>query len=280
MAKLEDGQPNVEYRPVAVDDKKTRYLFKHNQGGGWSSSATFPGIVLAHYGFRLDPKQLPFDRVRSLGIEVVPAEVTRAADAAKSVGAFQEAREAGIELLPRAELGKPFEFSLTDSQGHALRSAALKGKVVLIDVWASWRSPCMGKMAEVKSLYEGRRRDGFEVVGVNFENNRATTERLVKTLGLPWPQVIVPNDDADATPLGRWPWAPRHAEAIPDRPRRNSPLEWRARRAGKADHRPARCAAAVRKKISITSSFASTSVPRAASGADPRKSLDLRQDYA
>ena len=28
MAKLDDGEPNVEYRPVAVDDKKTRYLFE------------------------------------------------------------------------------------------------------------------------------------------------------------------------------------------------------------------------------------------------------------
>ena len=195
MAKLEDGEPNVEYRPVALDDQKTRYLFEHNQGGGWSSSATFPGIVLAHYGFRLDPEQLPFDRVRRLGIEVVPAEVTRAAEAAKSVRAFQEAREAGIELLPRAEVGKPFEFTLTDSQGRALNSAALKGKVVLIDVWASWRSPCMGKMAEVKTLYDRRRRDGFEVVGVNFEDDRATTERLVKALGLPWPEVFVPDDD-------------------------------------------------------------------------------------
>ena len=194
VAKLEDGQPNVEYRPVALDDQKTRYLFEHNQGGGWSSSATYPGIVLAHYGLRLDPKQLPFDRVRRLGIELVPAEVTRAAEAAKSVGAFQEAHEFGIELLPRAEIGKPFEFSLTDSQGHALHSAALKGKVVLIDIWSSWRTPCMGKMAEVKTLYEGRRRDGFEVVGVNFENNRDMTEQLIKTLGLPWPQVIVSND--------------------------------------------------------------------------------------
>ena len=88
MAKLEDGQPNVEYRPVALDDQKTRYLFEHNQGGGWSSSATFPGIVLAHYGFRLDPKELPFDRVRRMGIEVVPAEVTRTAESAKADRAF------------------------------------------------------------------------------------------------------------------------------------------------------------------------------------------------
>jgi RNA polymerase sigma factor (sigma-70 family) len=195
LAKLENGEPNVEYRPVAVDDKKTRSAFEPDHEGGSSTSTTFPGIVLAHYEFRLDPGQLPFNRVRRLGIEVVPAEVTREAEAAKSVLAFQEAREAGIELLPRAEVGKPFEFSRTDSQGHALRSAELKGNVVLIDVWASCRSPCMGKMAEIKALYDRRRRDGFDVIGVNFEDNRATTERLIEALGQPWPQVFVPGDD-------------------------------------------------------------------------------------
>ena len=96
--------------------------------------------------------------------------------------------------MPRADVGKHFEFALTDSQGRALKSTAFKGKVVLIDLWASWRSPCMGKLAEVKTLYDRRRRDGFEVVGVNFEDNRAVTERLIKALGLPWPEVLVPGD--------------------------------------------------------------------------------------
>jgi RNA polymerase sigma factor (sigma-70 family) len=195
MAKLDGGEPNVEYRPVAVDDEKKRFLFKISHGGGWSSSATFPGIVLGHNEYRLDPEQLPFDRVRRLGIEVVPAEVLRAAEAATSVRAFQEAHDDGIELLPRPEVGKPFEFSLTDSQGRVFRSAALKGKVVLIDIWSSWRTPCMGKMAEVKALYERRRGDGFEVVGLNFQDNRAAAEQLVKTLSLSWPEVFVPNDD-------------------------------------------------------------------------------------
>ena len=195
MAKLVDGEPNVEYRPVAVDGNKARILFDLRKVGGWSSSANFPGIALAHYDYRLDPERLPFDRVQRLGIEVVPAEVTLAVEAAKSVRAYHEAREAGIELLPRPELGKAFDFTLTDSQGRELKSTAFKGKVVLIDVWASWRSPCIGKMAEVKTLYDRRRSDGFEVIGVNFEDNRATTERLVKALGLAWPEVLVPDDD-------------------------------------------------------------------------------------
>ena len=194
VAKLDDGGPNVEYRPVAVDDKKLRYLFEDGDAA-WSTSAKFRGLVLAHSAYRLDRGRLPFNQVRGLGIEVVPAEVRRADERAASVRAFQEAREAGIEFLPRPDVGKPFEFTLAAADGPAIRSAALKGKVVLIDVWASFRGPCTGKLAEVKALYVRRRRDGFEVVGVNFEDDRAETKRQVEALSLPWPQVFVPDDE-------------------------------------------------------------------------------------
>jgi thiol-disulfide isomerase/thioredoxin len=155
----------------------------------------FPGLMLTHSEYRLDPHELVFDQVHSLGIEAVPAEVTRRAEAAKSAQAYKDAREAGIALLPLPEVGQPIEFSLADSQQRPLRSGDLKGKVVLIDIWASWRSPCMGKFAEVKAIYERRRHDGLEVIGLNFEDNRGRTERLIKAMALPWPQVFVPGDE-------------------------------------------------------------------------------------
>ena len=86
------------------------------------------GVMLVLTEYRLDPAVLPFDRVKRLGIEVVPAEVRRAAKAAASVRAMQEAREARVEILPRPEVGKPFEFSLTDTKGRLIRSAELKGR--------------------------------------------------------------------------------------------------------------------------------------------------------
>ncbi len=131
------------------------------------------GIVLVTYEYRLDPTVLPYDRVKRLGIEVVPAEVRRAEAATASVRAFHEANAANIELLPRPEVGKPYEFTLTAADGQVLRSAAMKGKVVLIDCWAGWCSPCMAKMPRLKALYQRRHGDGFEVIGVNFDKDRA-----------------------------------------------------------------------------------------------------------
>ena len=153
LAKLEDGEPDVEYQPVAIDGKKARYLFEGKKGG-WGGSAPFPDVLLGLSEYRLDPEILPFDRVRSLGVEVVPAEVRREAKAAASARAIQEARGAGIEILPRPEVGKSYEFALTASGGQELRSSALKGKVVVIDCWASWSGPCTEKMPGLKKLYE------------------------------------------------------------------------------------------------------------------------------
>jgi uncharacterized protein (TIGR03067 family) len=194
MTKLDRDKPTPEYRPVALDDQKARHLPKRGQGG-WSGSARIREVVLVMNEYRLDPGVLPFDRVKRLGIEVVPAEVRRAAEAAASVRAFQEAGTTGIEILPRPEVGKPYEFTLTAADGQVLRPAVLKGKVVLIDCWAGWCSPCMAKMPQLKALYQRRHADGFEVIGVNFDKDRTRAEQLAKTLALPWPEVYVPGDD-------------------------------------------------------------------------------------
>jgi thiol-disulfide isomerase/thioredoxin len=194
LAKLEGGDPDVQYRPVAFDDEKARHSFELREGG-WSGSAAFTGTLLSLNEFRLDPDELPFDRVRRIGIEVVPDEARREAEAGASKQAFQEAGAAGIELLPRPEVGKPFDFALTAAGGRTIRSADLKGKVVLILCWASWSGPCTEELPRLRTLQEKNHGRGLEIIGLNFDQNRAVAERLVKSLALPFPQVFVPPDD-------------------------------------------------------------------------------------
>ncbi len=199
MARLIDGEPDAEYRPVAFDADKKRYAFNLTEGGGWSTSASFRDVVLGHGEFRLDPAVLPAQRVKALGIEVVTPEGKRAARAAASKTAMQEARDSRIDVLPWPEVGKPYPFALKDTAGRAVRSADLKGKVVLIDCWAGWCSPCMTRMPGLKALYQRRHDAGLEVIGVNFDRHPAQTDELVKRLGLPWPEVYVPADDRTYT---------------------------------------------------------------------------------
>jgi RNA polymerase sigma factor (sigma-70 family) len=193
MARFVDREPELEYRPVALDGDKKRYPFETNEGG-WSTSSIVRDVVLAHQEFRLDPASLPFDRVKALGIEVVPAEVRRAAREAAAAAAIEGARRAGIEILTRPEIGKPFAFSLKDTHGRDIRSADLEGKVVLIDCWASWSGPCTEKFPRLKMLYERRHGDGFDVIGMNYDGDRERARRLVRAMALPWPQVFVPDN--------------------------------------------------------------------------------------
>ena len=92
--------PDLEYRPVAFDDKRNAHLPPIVQGGS-SGSASIPGVTLVMREYRLDPAVLPYDRVKRLGIEVIPPEVRQTAKAAASERAMQAARDAGIEVLPR-----------------------------------------------------------------------------------------------------------------------------------------------------------------------------------
>ena len=196
LERLADGEPARKYRPVAFDDKNARYV--PSAQSRWWLERDGP--------FSWDPARLeripywaaevlPFDRVQRLGVEVIPAEARQVAREAASVQAFDEARKAGIPLLPRSDVGKPYRFVLTAADGRAPKSDALKGKVILIDCWASWSGPCTEKLPGLKAFYERTHAGGFEVIGLNFDKGRGTAELVVNSLALPWPQVYVDDDD-------------------------------------------------------------------------------------
>jgi thiol-disulfide isomerase/thioredoxin len=73
--------------------------------------------------------------------------------------------------LARLEMvGKPAPaIEGTDVDGRPVRLADLKGKVVLVEFWASWCPPCVGEFAEIGELYRTHRDKGFAVIGVNVD---------------------------------------------------------------------------------------------------------------
>ena len=58
------------------------------------------------------------------------------------------------------------EFAVKDLQGHAISSADLHGKVVLIDFWATWCPPCRKEIPHFVKLYNETTRDKLVVIGV------------------------------------------------------------------------------------------------------------------
>src|SRR5262249_23704921 len=125
--------------------------------------------------------------------------------------ALERARKEGVEVLPCPEIGKPFDFVLTTTDGKKVRARDLRGKVVLIDCWATWCSPCVALLPELKELYEKSHKDGLEIIGVSFDRDAAKLKKMCAKLALPWPQVIVPSDEktrqlwGDVTGIGEIP---------------------------------------------------------------------------
>jgi peroxiredoxin len=90
-------------------------------------------------------------------------------------------------------LGQPApEFSLASIAGDTVRLDAYRGKVVLLDFWATWCAPCRYEMPYVKRAYERFHDQGFEIIGISLDTGTAIVERYTEQFGMPWPQILQP----------------------------------------------------------------------------------------
>ena len=77
---------------------------------------------------------------------------------------------------------------LIDGKDFDLKN--LKGKVVLVDFWATWCGPCVQEIPHVKSLYEKYNKRGFEVVGISLDNTEDAVRKFNEIQKLPWGSIF------------------------------------------------------------------------------------------
>jgi peroxiredoxin len=77
-----------------------------------------------------------------------------------------------IETLRKVALGEPFtDFTMNDIDGNPFALSELKGNIILVDFWASWCKPCRRENPNVVKLYEKYHSQGFDILGVSFDES-------------------------------------------------------------------------------------------------------------
>ena len=94
-------------------------------------------------------------------------------------------------------MGKPLDIKFVAMDGRQVDLSQMKGKVVLVDFWATWCVPCVDEIPHVKEAYEQFHAKGFEVVGISFDGLQQSLQRFVEQKKLPWPQYFDGKDSAN-----------------------------------------------------------------------------------
>ncbi|HEY1718132.1 MAG TPA: TlpA disulfide reductase family protein [Verrucomicrobiae bacterium] len=95
----------------------------------------------------------------------------------------------GKGLLRRADaVGKPLAIAFTAADGRAVNLTTLSNKVVLVDFWATWCPYCVQSVPELKRLYAQYHTNGFEIVGIDFDDDTNAAQKFIKEQNLAWPQ--------------------------------------------------------------------------------------------
>jgi thiol-disulfide isomerase/thioredoxin len=166
---------------VAFDGANNRYVLTGL--GGSSSNGTWLR------SFLLASSQLSWDKVRFIGIEMMTQENYHTILVPQ---ALNKLKAAGVECLSYPQVGKPYDFDLTTMHGSKVSSGTLRGKVVLIDFWATWCGPCMQLLPDLKKTYADLAGKAFEIIGVNMDLAAEKAQGAIAKEALPWPTVLAP----------------------------------------------------------------------------------------
>ncbi|MFQ5543108.1 MAG: TlpA family protein disulfide reductase [Nitrospiria bacterium] len=96
----------------------------------------------------------------------------------------------GMSEKPPLVGGPVPHFQLQTLNGSSVKISDYRGKVVLLNFWASWCTPCKAEMPEIQAAYEAFKDQDFVVLGVNFGEKPKEAKKLVKEMNLTFPILL------------------------------------------------------------------------------------------
>ena len=96
-----------------------------------------------------------------------------------------------VNVSPREGFSAP-DFTLDQLGGGQVTLSALRGKVVMINLWASWCAPCRVEMPAIEKVYQAHKAEGFVVLGLNttFQDSEFEAAAFVEQLNLTFPILL------------------------------------------------------------------------------------------
>jgi thiol-disulfide isomerase/thioredoxin len=99
------------------------------------------------------------------------------------------AKEKQAALKAMAELkSKPLDLKFKALDGAEVDFTKLRGKVVLVDFWATWCGPSMAELPKLTAAYAKFHARGFEIVGISLDEDEDVLKRVLKSKKIAWPQ--------------------------------------------------------------------------------------------
>lgn len=127
-----------------------------------------------------DKAEAPLSEVAN-GSENIPEKI-------RSAAAMDLAR---IPVLRKLVIGNTaISIKAATSDGKEITLDKYRGKVLLLDFWASWCKPCRQEMPNVKKAYNDFHGKGFEILGISLDDSSAKFRGYVDEQAIPWPQIF------------------------------------------------------------------------------------------
>lgn len=153
---------------------------KYQKQFGVSPSTTKNVLMLRKYELKVAKKSTDPARYTALVAQLAKDPLPEVAEMAKQ----QMAMQARLENLKTA----PVDLKFTAVDGKPVDLAALRGKVILLDFWASWDQATEGEAPIIADIYKKHHGEGFEVIGISLDEDKSALLSFAKQNEMVWPE--------------------------------------------------------------------------------------------